>query len=161
MVRGSEEDVAVTGVQLNKRTLTLAPTETETLVATISPEDAANKSLRWSSSDSDVATVDANGKVTAAAEGTAVITVSTVDGGYTAQCTVTVSEDTPEVVAVENVKLDRSSLTLDVGETEQLTATVTPKMQRTRACAGEATMKTSFLSMQMASSPPLTAALRR
>lgn len=91
VVRGSEEDVAVTGVQLNKRTLTLAPTATETLLATISPEDAANKSLRWSSSDSDVATVDANGKVTAVAEGQAVITVSTVDGGFTAQCTVTVS----------------------------------------------------------------------
>lgn len=124
---GEEEDVAVTGVALNKQSLTLAPTETETLVATISPADATDQSLRWRSSDSDVATVDANGKVTAAAEGTAVITVSTVDGGYTAQCTVTVSEDTPEVVAVENVKLDRSSLTLDVGETEQLTATVTPE----------------------------------
>lgn len=126
VVRGSEEDVAVTGVQLNKRTLTLAPTETETLVATISPEDAANKSLRWSSSDSDVATVDANGKVTAAAEGTAVITVSTVDGGFTAQCTVTVSEDKPEIVAVENVTLNKTSASLEVGETEQLTATVKP-----------------------------------
>lgn len=88
---GEEEDVAVTGVALNKQSLTLAPTETETLVATISPADATDQSLRWRSSDSDVATVDANGKVTAAAEGTAVITVSTVDGGFTAQCTVTVS----------------------------------------------------------------------
>lgn len=92
VVRGGEEkDVAVTGVALNKQSLTLAPTETETLVATISPADATDQSLRWRSSDSDVATVDANGKVTAAAEGTAVITVSTVDGGFTAQCTVTVS----------------------------------------------------------------------
>lgn len=98
VVRDSEEDVAVTGVQLNKRTLTLEPTETETLIATVSPDNASNKSVRWISSDSDVATVDANGKVIAVAKGTAVITVSTVDGGYTAQSTVTVSSGGSSVV---------------------------------------------------------------
>ena len=109
VVRGSEEDVAVTGVQLNKRTLTLAPTATETLVATISPDNAANKSLRWSSSDSDVATVDANGKVTAVAEGQAVITVSTVDGGFTAQCTVTVSGSEEEKPGDETTNTETTS----------------------------------------------------
>lgn len=127
IVKGEEEGSAVTGVSLDKSTLSLQPGKSATLTATVTPGTAANKSLRWTSSNTGVVTVDATGKVTAVANGTAVITVSTVDGGYTAQCTVTVSEDTPEVVAVENVKLDRSSLTLDVGETEQLTATVTPK----------------------------------
>lgn len=127
IVKGAEEGSAVTGITLDKSTLALAPGKTATLAATVAPQTAANKEVRWTSSNTGVATVDATGKVTATANGTAVITVSTVDGGYTAQCTVTVSEAAPEVVAVENVKLDHSSLTLDVGETEQLTATVTPE----------------------------------
>lgn len=128
VVRGSEEDVAVTGVQLNKRTLTLAPTATETLIATISPEDAANKSLRWSSSDSDVATVDANGKVTAVAEGQAVITVSTVDGGFTAQCTVTVSGTEEEKPGDETTNTettpDGSTVTTTVDKNGVSTTTI-------------------------------------
>lgn len=151
---GEEEDVAVTGVALNKQSLTLAPTETETLVATISPADATDQSLRWRSSDSDVATVDANGKVTAAAEGTAVITVSTVDGGFTAQCTVTVSgteeekpgdettdtETTPDGSKVTTTidKNGVSATTVELSETivEQALrndAAVTPPMVGVRA----------------------------
>ena len=126
-VKGEEEGSAVTGVTLNKRTLALKPGENEILMATVSPVTAANKSLRWTSSNTDVATVDANGRVTAMANGMAVITVSTVDGGFTAQCTVTISEKQTEVVAVENVKLNKTSLTLDIGESESLTATVTPE----------------------------------
>lgn len=126
-VKGTEEDIAVTGVTLNKRTLALKPGENEILMATISPATAENKSLRWTSSNTDVATIDANGKVNAVANGMAVITVSTVDGGFTAQCTVTVSEKQTEVVAVENVKLNKTSLTLDIGESESLKATVTPE----------------------------------
>lgn len=126
-VKDEEEGSAVTGVTLNKRTLALKPGENEILMATVSPVTAANKSLRWTSSNTDVATVDANGRVTAMANGMAVITVSTVDGGFTAQCTVTISEKQTEVVAVENVKLNKTSLTLDIGESESLTATVTPE----------------------------------
>lgn len=126
-VKGEEEGSAVTGVTLNKRTLALKPGENEILMVTVSPVTAANKSLRWTSSNTDVATVDANGRVTAMANGMAVITVSTVDGGFTAQCTVTISEKQTEVVAVENVKLNKTSLTLDIGESESLTATVTPE----------------------------------
>lgn len=125
--KNAPEDIAVTGVTLNKRTLALKPGENEMLIATVSPVTAANKSLRWTSSNTDVATVDANGKVTAMANGMAVITVSTVDGGFTAQCTVTISEKQTEVVAVENVKLNKTSLTLDIGESESLMATVTPE----------------------------------
>ena len=120
------EEIDVESVSLDKTTLTLKPGTSDTLSATVAPEDATDKSLRWTSSNTNVATVDATGKVTAAGNGTAVITASTVDGGFTAQCTVTVSEDKPEIIAVENVTLDKTSASLEVGETEQLTATVKP-----------------------------------
>lgn len=120
------EEIDVESVSLDKTTLTLKPGTSDTLSATVAPEDATDKSLRWTSSNTNVATVDATGKVSAVADGTAVITASTVDGGFTAQCTVTVSEDKPEIVAVENVTLNKTSASLEVGETEQLTATVKP-----------------------------------
>ena len=85
--------VAVTGVTLNKSTLTLKVGASETLTATIAPADASNKNVTWASSDAAVATVDASGKVTGVAKGTATITVTTEDGGKTATCTVTVKDD--------------------------------------------------------------------
>ena len=83
--------VAVTGV-------TVAPTaslyvgETTTLTATVSPSNATNKNVTWTSSNGSVATVSAAGVVTAVAAGTATITVTTVDGSQTATCAVTVKE---------------------------------------------------------------------
>lgn len=85
------ESVAVTGVTLNKTTLSLTKDSTETLTATVSPDNATNNAVTWSSSNPFVATVDANGKVTAVAKGSATITATTVDGGFTATCSVTVS----------------------------------------------------------------------
>lgn len=84
--------IAVTGVTLNKTVLTLTEGDSETLTATIAPSDAANKSVRWISSDESVATVS-NGKITAVKEGTATITVITADGGKSASCTVTVKSN--------------------------------------------------------------------
>lgn len=86
-----ENTVSVTGVELNKSTLSLDEGDTYTLTATVAPADAANKAVTWTSSNSGVATVDSNGKVTAVSSGTATITVTTVDGGKTATCAVTVS----------------------------------------------------------------------
>lgn len=126
VTKADTEPVAATGVSLNKTALELKTGADETLTATVAPENATNKTVNWTSSNTNVATVDATGKVTAAGNGTAVVTASTVDGGFTAQCTVTVSEDKPEIVAVENVTLNKTSASLEVGETEQLTATVKP-----------------------------------
>ena len=85
----------VTGVTLNTETLELFTGGSATLTATVEPSDAANQSVTWASSAPSVATVDAAGKVTAVAPGTATITATTVDGGFTAICTVTVRPDIP------------------------------------------------------------------
>ena len=89
--------IAVTGISLNKTSTTLFVGDTETLSATIAPEDATNKSVTWSSSNTSVATVSSNGVVTAKAEGTTTITVKTADGNKTATCTVTVKPITPTI----------------------------------------------------------------
>jgi uncharacterized protein YjdB len=115
--------VAVTGVTLNTSTLELIAGDTESLTATVAPSDATNKAVTWTSSKESVATVDANGKVTAVAAGEATITVTTTDGSFTATCTVTVEDAT---VAVTGVTLNKTTLPLTVGDTETLTATVAP-----------------------------------
>ena len=80
----------VTGVSLDKTTLTLAVNDTGKLTATVTPDNATNKNVTWKSSNTSVATVSADGTVTAKNAGTATITVTTADGGKTATCTVTV-----------------------------------------------------------------------
>lgn len=82
----------VTGVTLSKSSMSLTVGQTSTLTATVLPTTATDKSVSWSSSNTNVATVGSNGLVTAKAAGTAVITVRTVDGGKTATCTVAVTE---------------------------------------------------------------------
>ena len=114
----------VTGVSLNKTSLTLTEGETETLKATVAPDNATDKSITWSSSNASIATVDASGKVTAVAAGTATITVKTTDGGKTADCAVTVNQ---KVIPVTGVSLDKTELELTKGETATLKATVAPE----------------------------------
>ncbi|MGI5880623.1 MAG: Ig-like domain-containing protein [Syntrophomonadaceae bacterium] len=115
---------AVSGVSLDKDTLSLtAGGAAVTLVATVSPADATNKNVIWSSSNKAVATV-ANGVVTPVAAGSATITVTTADGGFTANCAVTVSAAT---IKVTGVSLDKNALNLTAGgATGNLVATVTP-----------------------------------
>lgn len=117
--------ISVEGVTLNESTLSLiAGGETFTLVATVVPADATDKSVTWTSSDEAVATVSENGLVSAIAPGTVTITATSVaDNTKTATCIVTV---TPGVVAVESVSLNKTELSLIVGAEETLTATVLP-----------------------------------
>ena len=115
--------VNVTEVALDKTELTLTEGETETLTATVRPDNADNRKVTWSSDKTEVATVDGDGRVTAVKSGEAVVTVTTEDGGKTASCKVTVKANT---VSVTEVTLDRTELTLTEGETETLTATVKP-----------------------------------
>ena len=120
------ETVAVTGVTLDKSELTLEAGRTVTLTATVAPADATDKSVTWASSNESVATVSANGKVTAVAEGAATITVKTADGGFTKTCTVTVTPGTTQPLPVTAVTLDKEKLALEVGGEATLVATVTP-----------------------------------
>ena len=76
----------VTGVSLNKSTLVLEIGDTETLTATVSPNNATNKVVSWASDNTDVATVSATGEVRAIAAGTTSLTVTTTDGNKTATC---------------------------------------------------------------------------
>ena len=116
--------VIVTGVSLNKESLPLGIGESDTLIATVLPENVTDKSVNWTSSDSSVANVDNNGKVTAVSEGQTTITVTTNDGGKTATCQVTVYQ---EIIHVTSVSLNKNSLILDEGGSETLTATVLPE----------------------------------
>ncbi|MBR5255149.1 MAG: Ig domain-containing protein [Bacteroidales bacterium] len=117
----TKKAVAVESITLNKSSLELKAGETATLTATVKPDNATNKTVSWSSSNSSVATVDAAGKVSAVAEGTATITAKA--GDKTATCTVTVKKN---VVDVESITLDKTSLELKEGETATLIATVNP-----------------------------------
>jgi len=114
----------VTGVTLSETTKTIAIGEEFTLTATVAPADAADKSVKWMSDNSSVATVD-EGKVTAVAAGTANITVTTKDGGKTATCAVTVSAS--NIVAVAGVSVDPKEKLLGIGEELVIKATITPE----------------------------------
>ena len=114
--------VPVTGVSLSQTSAKLHFGETLALTATVTPANATNKRVTWSSSNQDVATVDENGVVTAKTEGTATITATTADGGKKATCTVTVS-----YVLVTGVSLSQTSAAIEVGETLKLTATIAPE----------------------------------
>ena len=109
------------GVVLDQTELKLQRGTSQVLVATVQPATTNIKDLKWTSSNPDVASVDAEGKVTANALGTAEITVTTVDGGHTAVCKVTV------IQMVTGVTLDVNAATLRIGEqTLQLNAVVAP-----------------------------------
>ena len=115
--------VDVEKVSLNKSATTLTEGESETLTATITPSNATgDKTVKWSSSNEAVAAVDSNGKVTAKKAGTAVITV-TSSNGKSASCTVTVKQ---KEIAITGISLNKSTTSLTEGESETLTATITP-----------------------------------
>lgn len=99
------EVAAVTGVKLDQTTLTLDAGDSAQLTATVQPTNATNKSVTWSANNSNVSV--SGGKVTAKTAGSSVVTVTTADGGYTAQCNVTVNAST----AVDHTEL--TSLSLD------------------------------------------------
>ena len=91
--------VAVTGVTLDKSELSLIRREEATLTATVEPQNADNPRVGWKSSNTDVATVSTKGVVTGVGTGTATITVTTADGGFTAKCTVTVTDPSKPALA--------------------------------------------------------------
>ena len=101
------EIISIEEVSINKTSLSLTAGETETLVATVLPSDATDKSVIWSSSNSSVASVD-NGVVTAISPGTAFITVTTVAGNKTVTCSVTVTAQNTEEYKINSINVRNS-----------------------------------------------------
>ena len=116
----------VTNISLNKDSMSLDLGEEEILEATIEPENATNKNITWTSSDESIATVDADGKVTANSEktGVTIITATTEDGEYQATCQVTVVLPT---IDVRSISLNDNSIGMNVGEKTTLDATISPE----------------------------------
>lgn len=116
----SDDDVAVTGVSLNKQSLTLLKGATEKLTATVTPIDASDTTVTWVSSNPQVVSVDASGAIRALSAGSATVTVTTIDGLFTASCQVTV------IVPVQGVSFDQTTLNLVKGQVSSLNAQVAP-----------------------------------
>ena len=117
-----ESDVKVTSISVSPSTTSLTVGGTKQLSATVSPSNATNKSVSWSSSNTSIATVSSSGLVTAKAAGSATITCKANDGsGKYATCSVKV-----EAIKVTEVRLNYTSVPMKIGDTKQLTATISP-----------------------------------
>lgn len=114
--------VPVTGITLDKNTMTISEGETQALMATVLPDNAYNKEVVWSSSNQAVATVTGDGKVTGVSAGSAVITATTSDGNKKATCRITVIKPIP----INEIILSKNTLSMIVGESFTLTATILP-----------------------------------
>ena len=117
----SAANIPVTGVALNPSTFTVNVGSTQQLTATVSPTNASNPAVMFSSSNTAIATVNGSGLVTPVAAGTVTITVTTVTGGFTATATGTVP-----IVDPISVTVSPSTVNVNVTKTTQLTANVLP-----------------------------------
>ena len=118
-----DDYIDVVGVSLNNTNITLLKGDSYTLLATINPSDATNKNVIWTTSNSEVATVDDFGKVTAIKNGSATITVKTKDGGKSMVCHVKVTDTK---IPVTGVMLNKKELSLTKGESETIKAVLSP-----------------------------------
>lgn len=129
--------VAVTGISLNKSSLSLSSGNTSQLVATVTPSNATNKTVNWSSSNTSVATVNSSGLVTAISNGNATITATTSSGGYTATCNVSV------VTPVTGITLSDSSTTIKYSSISNITKTINATVSPSNASNKNVTWSSS------------------
>ena len=118
-----DTDIPVTGVTVSQSSASVLTSNNLQLTATVTPTDATDKTVTWSTSNSSVATVNSSGLVTGVAVGEATITVTTYDGGFTANCALTV---TPSTIPVTGVSLSPSIATVSIGSHQQLTPSISP-----------------------------------
>ena len=116
-----DKKISVDGISLDKNELTINVGASFKLSAAISPANASNKKITWTSNNSGIAEVDQDGNVTGKAEGNAVITATTEDGNKTANCNVTV-----KFIHIESISLDKNELELGIGESSKLSAAISP-----------------------------------
>ena len=109
-------------ITLSSDKLSLKVGSTSKITATVTPENATDKELVWTTSDASIATVDSTGKVTGVKKGTVTITAKTKDGKVKATCTVNV-----EAIEVKSITLNPTEMSVKVGTSSQITATVTPE----------------------------------
>lgn len=114
-------EVGVSGISLDKTEAVLELGDAVTLTARVVPADADDRSVSWTSSDTEVVTVDGNGKVSAVGKGSATVTAETADGGFTAACAVTVR------VSASGISLDEGELIMNRGEQYVLGVSVSPE----------------------------------
>ncbi len=128
---------AVTGVSVAPETVALKVGQTQQLTATVEPEDAADKTVSWSTSDDTIAMVDGQGLVDTVAEGSATVTVTTVDGAFTASSQVTVEPlpvvdlsllvndnfSSNRVLRKSSIYLNIEDITLEANQTAKLLQT--------------------------------------
>ena len=117
---GGSDPVSVTGVTLNTNSASIEVDEEVSLTATVEPINATNQGVTWSTSNSSIATVS-SGTVTGVSEGSTVITVTTSDGGFTASCTVTVTQPTSATDSTQ-FSLINSTQDLEVGKSYIITS---------------------------------------
>jgi len=120
----------VAKIELDKTEVVLNPGETSKITVTSVPEEIKNEDIIWESSNPDIVSVDEDGNLTAIKAGTATITVKNSDGKYVTIVKITVNNEDENVIIgeikVNGVVLNKSSLTLEKGETAKLIATVKP-----------------------------------
>ena len=120
-IKTLNNDVPVTGMSLDETNITLSQIgDTHQLKAIIEPSNATNKTINWESSNLTVCMVTETGIVIAKGCGKAIVMATTVDGGYTATCEVTVTQP------VEALTLEKHTLSIKVGDTEKLFAQIAP-----------------------------------
>jgi uncharacterized protein YjdB len=117
------EKISVESVSLSESEITLVIGDTKAITATVLPENATNKALRWSISGTDVATVE-DGLVTAVGVGRTILIVSSNDGGKYKTCVINVTDGS---VPIQSISLNESTINMEIGESETLEATVLPE----------------------------------
>ena len=132
---------AITGIFLNKNEINLVTDTSETLIPYITPDNATNKGVLWTSSDSTIAKVSAGGLVTGVKNGEVTITVTTVIGNKSDSCTVTVSD---AAIPVTGIYLNKSESELFVGQTETLIPIFTPSNTTQRNVKWFSDLNSSF-----------------
>ncbi|MHC1684078.1 MAG: Ig-like domain-containing protein [Clostridiaceae bacterium] len=124
----SVNPVSVTGVSLDKEDSSVIIGGSTTLTPSIAPENATNQGVKWTTSDATVATVT-NGVVKGLKIGTVTITATTLDGSFSDKCTITVTDNPDRVTGID---LDKTKLTLILGNSDLLTATIAPSTAKNK-----------------------------